>query len=142
LIISFYKLLFGFPAPIIFAILLNEINQVKFKKVVQTISYLPHFVSWVVLSGLFIQFFSPSIGPINIILKHIGIRPIYFSAVPKWFRTVLVSTGIWKEVGWGSIIYLEILSSIDYKMYEAVIVDFQIKSENIFKLHQADFTII
>jgi putative aldouronate transport system permease protein len=123
IIISFLKLLFGFPAPIIFAILLNEIRALKFKKVVQTISYLPHFVSWVILGGLFLQFLSPSTGPINILLKSLGMQPIYFLADKFWFRPVLVMTSIWKGVGWGSIIYLASLSGIDPQLYEAAEID-------------------
>lgn len=123
LIISFYKLVFGFPAPIILAILLNEVSNVFFKKSVQTISYLPHFVSWVVLGGLFLQLLSPSSGPVNSILNALGIKPIYFLADPKWFRTVLVVTGVWKEIGWGSIIYLAAITGIDPEIYEAATVD-------------------
>ena len=123
LTISFYKLIFGFPVPVVFALLLNEVRSAKLKKVTQTISYLPHFVSWVVLSGLFIQFLSPSTGPINIILKAMKIEPVYFIADPKWFRTVLVVTSIWKETGWGTVIYIAALSGINPELYEAAIVD-------------------
>lgn len=123
LVISFYQLFIGFPAPIVFALLLNEIRKMKFKKVVQTISYLPHFVSWVVLGGLFIQFLSPSVGPINILIKSLGFKPIFFLADPGWFRGVLVSTEIWKSLGWNSIIYLAALSSIDPALYEAARID-------------------
>lgn len=123
LTISFYKLLIGFPAPVIFALFLNEINHTSLKKTVQTISYLPHFMSWVVLGGLFAQFLSPSIGPINLFLKSIGINPIYFLADPKWFRFVLVTTSVWKGIGWGSVIYLASISSINTEMYEAAIVE-------------------
>lgn len=123
IVISFCKLLIGFPAPIIFALLLNEVRHTRFKKVVQTVSYLPHFMSWVVLGGLFTQFLSPSIGPINIFLKSIGMKPIYFLADPKWFRSVLVVTSIWKGVGWGSIIYLAALSSVNPELYEAGLID-------------------
>jgi putative aldouronate transport system permease protein len=122
-VISIYKLIFGFAPPIIFALLLNEVVNIHFKKVIQTISYLPHFVSWVVLGGLFIQFLSPSIGPVNIILKFFGISPVYFLGDPKWFRTTLVMTDIWKSLGWGSIIYLASLSNIDPTMYEAADID-------------------
>lgn len=122
-LISIYKLIYGFTPPIIFALLLNEIRNPIFKKTVQTISYLPHFVSWVVLGGLFIQFLSPSIGPINILLKAVGLKPIYFLGDPSWFRTTLVVTDIWKSVGWGSIIYLASLSNIDPNMYEAAEID-------------------
>jgi len=123
IIISGLKLIFGFPAPIILALLLNEINHQSFKKTVQTISYLPHFLSWVILAGLFTQFLSPSIGPINIFLKCLGFKPIYFLGDEKWFRTTLVVTHIWKSVGWGSIVYLAALSGISPEMYEAAIVD-------------------
>lgn len=123
LVISFFQLVIGFPAPIIFALLLNEIRHVSFKKWVQTISYIPHFVSWVVLGGIFMQFLSPSIGPVNIIIQALGGKPIYFLADPKWFRGVLVSTNIWKSIGWNSIIYLAALSSIDPALYEAARID-------------------
>ncbi|MDL2232580.1 ABC transporter permease subunit [Ruminococcaceae bacterium OttesenSCG-928-L11] len=123
LIISFYKLLFNFPAPILFAILLSEIRFPRFKKAVQTISYLPHFVSWVILGGIFLQFLSPSTGPINVLLKSLGKEPIYFLADSKWFRTVLVSTSMWKGLGWGSIIYLASISGIDPQLYEAADID-------------------
>lgn len=123
ILISIYKLFWGFPAPIIFAILLNEIKNIYFKRSIQTVSYLPHFISWVVLAGLFMQFLSPSIGPINILLKNLGIRPIYFMGQSKWFRSVLVGTYIWKSIGWGSIVYLAALSGIDPTLYEAAIVD-------------------
>ncbi len=122
-LISLYKFIFGFPAPILFAILLNEVRQAKLKKVVQTISYLPHFISWVVLGGLMVQFLSPSIGPINTLIKTMGADPVYFLADPKWFRTVLVATSMWKGVGWGSIIYLAALSGIDPSLYEASYID-------------------
>lgn len=123
IIISTYKLLFGFPAPIILALLLNEIRNNRFKKTVQTISYLPHFLSWVVLAGIFTQFLSPSIGPINIFLKSLGAKPIYFLGDENWFRTVLVVTSIWKSVGWGSIVYLAALSNINTELYEAATID-------------------
>lgn len=123
IIISGYKFIVGFPAPIIFALLLNEIRLVRFKKFVQTVSYLPHFLSWVILGGLFIQFLSPSSGPINIFLQSLGIKPIYFMADPKWFRSVLVTTSVWKGIGWGSIIYLAALSGINPELYEAATID-------------------
>lgn len=123
LIISFYKLVTGFPAPIIFALLLNEIRHVKFKKTVQTISYLPHFVSWVVLGGLFMQFLSPSMGPINIVLKDLGFTSIYFLGDQKYFRSVLVVTSMWKGFGWGSIVYLAAITNISPELYEAAEMD-------------------
>jgi putative aldouronate transport system permease protein len=123
IILSLYKLIFGFPAPIALAILFNEVRLVLFKKIVQTLSYLPHFLSWVVVAGLFIQFLSPSIGPINIILKQLGFDPIFFLGSTTWFRFTLVTTDIWKDVGWGTIIYLAALTGINPELYEAAEVD-------------------
>ncbi len=123
IVISVLQFVFGFPAPIIFALLLNEVRNFRAKKTFQTISYLPHFVSWVILGGIFMQFFSPSIGPINILIKNLGGKPIYFLADPAWFRFVLVVTEVWKSIGWGSIIYLAALSSIDPELYEAAEID-------------------
>ena len=121
IIISLLKLVAGFPAPIILALILNEIRNVRFKKVVQTISYLPYFLSWVVLAGVFIQLFSPSTGFVNYLLGLFGIKPIYFLGDNKYFRTTLVLTSIWKGAGWSSIIYLAAISGIDITMYEAAI---------------------
>jgi putative aldouronate transport system permease protein len=122
-LISIYQTIFGFPVPIIFAIILNELRNQKFKKVVQTVSYLPHFISWIILTGIFYEVLSPSRGPINIILMNLGLKPIYFLGDPKWFRTTLVSTHIWKTMGWSSIVYLASLTSIDPALYEAATVD-------------------
>lgn len=123
LLISCYHLIFGFPAPIILALLLNELRFGWFKRIAQTISYLPHFFSWVVLSGIIIVMLSPSEGPVNFILSAIGIEPIYFLADTDYFRSTLVATGIWKEIGWGTIIYLAALSGIDPTLYEAAVID-------------------
>lgn len=132
IVISGYKLIYGFPAPIILALLLNEVRHALFKRAVQTISYLPHFLSWVVIAGLFTQFLSPSIGPINILLQSIGLQPIYFLADSNWFRTVLVSTEIWKDIGWGTIIYLAALTGINPELYEASKVDGASRFQNIY----------
>lgn len=123
MLISCYKLIFGFPAPIIFAILLNELRGNRFKKTIQTISYLPHFLSWVVLASIFIQFFSPSVGPFNYILQCLGLPDVYVLGSTRWFRTFLVATSIWKEIGWGSIMYLASLGNIDTELYDAAEVD-------------------
>src|SRR5699024_8395478 len=122
-IISFYKLVFGFPAPIILAILLNEIRHMLYKRFIQTLSYLPHFFSWVVLAGIFMEVFSPTRGIVNYIITSLGGSEIFFFADPNWFRSLLVGTGIWQSVGWGSIIYLATLSGIDPQLYEAATVD-------------------
>ena len=122
-IISGLKLLFGFPAPILFAIFLNEISFLPFKKMVQTISYLPHFLSWIIIASLFIQFLAPTTGPVNIALGALGVKQIYFMADPHWYRTMLVVTEIWKSIGWGSIVYLAALTGINPELYEACSID-------------------
>ncbi|RCW45454.1 ABC transporter permease [Paenibacillus prosopidis] len=122
-LISCYHMIFGFPAPIILALLLNELRLGWFKRIAQTISYLPHFFSWVVLSGVVIVMLSPSEGPVNFLLKLVNIEPIYFLADTDYFRSTLVGTGIWKEIGWGTIIYLAALSGIDPALYEAAVID-------------------
>lgn len=122
-ILSFLNLIFGFPAPIVMALLINELKANKFKKFVQTASYLPYFLSWVILAGILIPFLSPSIGPIGIAMQAFGMKPVDFVGNPKWFRFTLVVTSIWKNVGWGSIIYLASIAGIDAEMYEAAIVD-------------------
>ncbi|MGG1550140.1 ABC transporter permease [Paenibacillus ferrarius] len=123
LIINAYKLIFGFPAPIVLALLINEVMRPAFKKLVQTISYLPYFLSWIVLSGIFIEILSPSRGMINNVLMHLGFKPIFFLASTDWFRTVLVSTEIWKGIGFSAIIYLAAIAGINPDMYEAGDVD-------------------
>lgn len=123
IIISLYKLVICFPAPIILCLALNEIKSMRFKKVAQSISYLPHFISWVVVSGIIIEFLSPSRGPINILLQNMGIEPIFFVAEPKCFRGVLVLSDLWKSIGWGSIVYLAAVTSVDPTLYEAAEMD-------------------
>jgi putative aldouronate transport system permease protein len=123
IIISSYKLIFGFPAPIILALLLNEIRHSKFKRTIQTISYLPHFISWVVLAGIIMELLSPARGAVNYIRTLFGKEPIYFLAEPKYFRSILVITHIWQSVGWGTIIYLAAIAGIDQEQYEAAYID-------------------
>jgi putative aldouronate transport system permease protein len=123
ILISTYKLIFGFPAPIILAVLINEVRHLWFKKTIQTITYLPHFISWIVLAGMFIEFLSPTRGPINIILQDFGLDPIFFLGEPKLFRSVLVVTSIWKGVGWGTIIYLAAMAGVDPELYDVADID-------------------
>jgi putative aldouronate transport system permease protein len=123
LILSGLKLLFSFPAPIVLALLLNEVYHLKFKKTIQTITYLPYFLSWVVLSGIVINLLSPSSGPVNAFLSVLGIKPIYFIGNKEWFRPVLVLSSIWKEIGWGTIVYLAAVSNVNPELYEASRVD-------------------
>ena len=125
LTISGLKLLFGFPMPIILALMLNEVTHVRFKKTVQTISYLPHFLSWVVLAGMFQQLLSPNNGAVNAVLRDVfGVSDsIYFLGNNKYFRGTLIVTDIWKNIGWSSILYLATISGIDPELYEAATVD-------------------
>jgi putative aldouronate transport system permease protein len=122
-IISSYKLVFGFPAPIILALLLNEVRVLKFKRIVQTISYLPYFVSWVVLSGIFFQVLSPSSGPVNYVLKALTGRTLYFLGDPALFRGTIVTLSVWKGIGWGAVIYLAALAGVNPELYEAAYID-------------------
>ncbi|NLC67452.1 MAG: sugar ABC transporter permease [Clostridiaceae bacterium] len=123
-IINIYSLIFAFPAPIVFALLLNEITNMKFKRTVQTISYLPYFISWVVTAGLVISILSPTTGVVNIALNKIfGIQPIYFMIKKEYFRTILICSGIWKGIGMSSIYYLATISNIDPTLYEAATID-------------------
>jgi len=121
--INLYDLIVGFPAPIILALLINEVKSNKFKRSVQTIVYMPHFISTVVVCGMLVSFLSPSTGFINKFIKALGGEPIHFLAEPEWFQTVYVLSGVWQGAGWGSIIYLAALTGIDIALYEAATVD-------------------
>ncbi|MBW4079788.1 sugar ABC transporter permease [Paenibacillus sp. S150] len=121
--ISFLHILFGFPAPVILALLINEIRSVAFKRVAQSLTYLPHFFSWVILSGILITLLSPSTGVVNYLLQLVGLEPVYFLGNPNYFRFTLVTSAIWKEVGWGTIIYLAALAGVQPDMYEAAVMD-------------------
>jgi len=121
-LISFYELIFGFPAPILLALFLNEIRKKFFKNIVQSITYLPHFISIVVVAGMMVDFLSGD-GLINQITAMFGMEPITFLVEPGWFRTIYVSSGIWQGIGWGSIIYLAAIAGIDPSLYEAAKTD-------------------
>ncbi|MDF2927326.1 MAG: carbohydrate transporter rane protein 1, family [Paenibacillaceae bacterium] len=123
ILISLYKIIFGFPAPIMLALLLNELMSQKFKKWIQTILYLPHFISWVVLSGIMLAIMSPSTGLAGMMFELFGYEPKNIMADPTYFRSILVASDIWKEMGWSTIIYLAALTQISPDLYEAAIVD-------------------
>jgi putative aldouronate transport system permease protein len=123
LLLNLYSLVFGFPVPIIIALLLNETNGILFKRAIQSILYLPHFISWVVLGGIFVQILSPSTGVVNLMLKALGITPVYFMVSNFWWPVMFVISGIWQGAGWGSIIYLAAISGIDPQLYEAARID-------------------
>ncbi len=122
LLINIYELIFAFPAAIILALLLNEIRRMMFKRWVQTISYLPHFISIVVVAGMMFDFLSRD-GLINQLIGLLGIAPIDFLKEAGWFRFIFVSSGIWQGIGWGSIIYLASIANIDPTLYEAAKMD-------------------
>ena len=122
LLISFFEIIFGFPAPIILALLLNEVKGSIFKRTVQTVSYLPHFISIVVVCGLIRDFFSLS-GVVNSVLENFGIEATNFLNEPGMFRPIFVGSNIWQSFGWNSIIYLAALTSIDPQLYEAAKID-------------------
>lgn len=123
IIISLMKLLIGFPMPIILAILLNEVTKVKFKKTVQTLSYLPHFVSWIVVVTLMQRLLTPAGGPVNEMLGWFGIEPIQFLNNTTWFYQIIVGSDIWKGIGWSSIIYMAAIAGVDQQLYEAAKID-------------------
>ncbi|MDR6881272.1 ABC transporter permease subunit [Bacillus sp. 3255] len=134
LLISLYQLVLGFPAPILLALLLNEVRKVLFKRTIQTIIYMPHFLSWVIVGGLVINFLSPSSGILNQLLKALGLESIFFMQEPKYFRSIVVFSGIWKEVGWGTIIYLAALTGINPELYEAAEVDGAGRLKQVFSI--------
>lgn len=124
LAMSLMGFIFGFPLPIILAILINEIRHNKFKRTIQTISYLPHFVSWVIVASIVHAMLSPD-GIINYLLLKIGFikQPIYFFGEPKYFWWIVTFSDIWKEVGWNTILFLAAITSINPELYEAAEVD-------------------
>ncbi|WP_090981210.1 sugar ABC transporter permease [Paenibacillus sp. CF384] len=123
LILGFLDILVAFTAPIILALLLNEVRLVVYKKIVQTIVYAPHFLSWVIVSGIFVGMLSPTSGIVNVIIGWFGIEPIYFLGEDSYIRTILVGSGLWRDVGWGTIIYLAALTGIHPELYEASEID-------------------
>ncbi len=122
-IISAFSLLFGFPVPILLALMFNEILHKTFKKTAQTIVYLPHFISSVIIAGIVITAFSPSVGIINYLISWLGFEPIYFLTKPEWFRPIFIGTGIWQEAGFSSIVYLAAIAGVSPTLYESAVVD-------------------
>lgn len=122
-LLGVYKLFWEFPAPVLFALVLNEVRNAAFKKTVQTISYLPHFISTVVVAGMTVEFLSPRNGMINNIIKALGGEPIAFMSQPEMFRSVYIISDVWQGLGWGAILYLAALSGINPELYEAAIMD-------------------
>ncbi|MEK5238140.1 ABC transporter permease subunit [Paenibacillus sp. FSL L8-0470] len=136
LVISLLKFFVGFPAPILLALMLNEVKKAAFKRVVQTISYLPHFLSWVIVSGFVISLLSTDNGSINILLQsvHLIDEPINFLSIPEYFWTILVTTDVWKEIGFASIVYLAAIAGVDPHIYEAASIDGASRFKQIFHI--------
>jgi putative aldouronate transport system permease protein len=122
-LLAVYNLVFFFPLPIILALMLNEVRVKMFKRFVQTVVYLPHFVSWVVAVGIFYVLFTTEGGVVNEFIVRLGMEKIPFLLSEEWFRTMIVSQSIWKEAGWGTIIFLAALSGVDLQLYEAARID-------------------
>ena len=122
ILLSLFSLLWGFPMPILLALLLNEIRSNGYKRTVQTLTYLPHFVSLVVVCGMVTDFVSSG-GIINDLVEALGLPRANFLLEAKYFRTVYIASGIWQEIGWGSIIYLAAMTGVDQQLYEAATID-------------------
>jgi putative aldouronate transport system permease protein len=129
--LSLLMLVFSFPMPVIFALMLNQIGHQRYKKMVQTISYAPHFISMVVFVGIIFLFTSPSTGIINVLTSKVGLPRIYYMGNVAWFRPVYVLSDIWQETGWGAIIYLAALAGINPELYEAATIDGATKFQRI-----------
>lgn len=123
LLINLYDIIFGFTTPIILSLMLNEVRKVLAKRIIQTVVYMPHFLSWVIISGIFIGVLSPSTGIINNALNTLGFESIYFLGEDSYIRTIIVGSGIWRDTGWGTIIYLAALAGINPQLYEAAEID-------------------
>jgi putative aldouronate transport system permease protein len=122
LVLSIYSLIFGFPAPIILALLLNELRIGWYKRIIQTITYIPHFISVVIICGIIVNFVKMD-GLISLLVKHMGGYDGNLLLKAEYFRSIYVISGIWQQIGWGSIIYLATLAGIDPELYEAAIID-------------------
>ncbi|SDK98547.1 ABC transporter permease [Paenibacillus jilunlii] len=123
LLISVYKIVLLFPVPILIALVLNEVRLMFFKRTIQTIIYLPHFLSWVIISGLFVTILSTSGGLVNNIIQWFGGEPISFFVSNQYFRSLVVFTAGWKEVGWNAIVFIAAIAGIDQEQYEAASID-------------------
>jgi len=130
-ILGFYNLFFNFPAPILLALMLNEVRLRRFKRVVQTVSYLPFFISHVIIVGMLKSFLSPDNGVINNAIAALGMEKINFFSLSSWFRTIYIGSELWQGVGYGSILYLAAITGIDQELYEAARVDGASRTQNI-----------
>lgn len=122
-VIAFLKLIFVYTSGLFLALALNELFHEKFKKIVQSITYLPHFLSWVIIGSIMVELLSPSSGLINHIIAAFGGKPIYFLTETSWFVPILILSDVWQSIGWGSIIYLAAIAGVDPQLYEAATMD-------------------
>ncbi|AIQ60506.1 protein lplB [Paenibacillus borealis] len=123
LVISLYKIVILFPIPVLIALLLNEVKRMFFKRTIQTVIYLPHFLSWVIISGSFITILSPAGGLVNEIIRSFGGHPVSFLTDNQFFRSVIVFTAGWKETGWNAIVFIAAIAGIEQEQYEAAAID-------------------
>ena len=130
-LLNFYNLLWGFPIPIILAILLNQFNKNGFKRFAQTVIYIPHFISTIVMVGILYLFLSPSSGIVNKFIEQMGGSPIFFMNDANWFRTLFIGSGVWQHTGWSAILYIATLTGIDQEIYEAATIDGASKRQKI-----------
>lgn len=124
-VISMLRLLIGFPAPILLALVLNEVIHLRFKRIIQTVSYLPHFLSWVIVSGFVGSMLATDNGSLNMLLQklHLVGEPVNFLSIPSYFWAILIGTGVWKEIGFSAIVYLAAIAGINPEIYEAASID-------------------
>lgn len=132
--ISIFELLVAFPAPILLALMINQLTNERFKRLVQTVTYAPHFISTVVVVGIVYLLLSPKTGAVNSLLGVFNIEPIFFMGSADWFKTVFVFSGIWQNIGWGTIIYLAALTSVNPEYHEAAVVDGATKLQRVFHI--------
>jgi putative aldouronate transport system permease protein len=123
IIISGLGLIFAFPVPIILALMFNEVQSATARRWAQTVVYLPHFISVVIVAGIVVNFLSPSTGVVNLLMKSLGLEPVYFLTQPEWFRPVFIGSSIWKEAGFESIVYLAAIAGVSPTLYESARVD-------------------
>lgn len=134
ILIGLYDLIFAFPVPIILALLINEVRLLVYKRIVQTVVYLPHFLSWIIVGGVVVGVLSPSTGIVNHVLSLFGVEPIYFLGENSYIRTILISSGVWKDSGWGTIIYLAAIAGINPDLYEASQIDGASRLRQVFSI--------
>jgi putative aldouronate transport system permease protein len=132
--ISLYALAVGFPAPILLALMMNELKSVTFKRIVQNVTYVPHFLSVVVVVGMILTFTNPRYGIVNIIAGWAGAEPVNYMIRKEWFKTIFVLTNVWQEMGWNAIIYMAALAGLDPALYEAATVDGATRARKIWHI--------